>query len=165
MAITTWSSHVGYKTLIACDMAELEVPRDVSILCIEHDNLWSELAPVPLSNLDQDPTRVGYTAAKTLHAQIQGAGPSEAPGQIAPIAVVQRLSTEATAVNDPILRLALEYIYEHAKDGVTVSELVSILGVSRRSLEGKFKRNLNCTPAAQIRRIQLQSSGHRRQPR
>ena len=36
------------------------------MLCAEHDSLMSSLAPIPLSNLDQAPTRVGYAAAALL---------------------------------------------------------------------------------------------------
>lgn len=156
IGIIVWSSHVGCLAMQVCKKIGLRVPEDVSILCIEHDNLWSELAPVPLSNLDQDPTRVGFQAGRQLEHLMAGGAPTPEPIMVDPVSVIHRLSTEATAVNDPLLRLAMQYINEHCLDGITVSELVSILGVSRRSLEGKFKRGIKCTPAAYIRNLQLQ---------
>lgn len=156
IGIVVWSSHMGCLAMQACEKVGLRVPDDVSILCIEHDNLWSELAPVPLSNLDQDPTRVGFLAGQQLQHLMDGGQPTKQPIRVPPLSVVHRLSTEATAIGDPLLRLAMQYIYDHSIDGITVSELVAILGVSRRSLESKFKRNLKCTPAAYIRRLQLQ---------
>ena len=157
IAIVVWSSHVGYRVSMACQANDIEVPRDVAIVCIEHDSLWSELAPIPLSNLDQDPTRVGYAAAAQLGALMRGKVVPQRPVEVMPLSVVERLSSEATAVSDPVLKMALEYIYQHSREGITVKELTSILGVSRRSLESKFKRYLNSTPAAHIRMLQLQS--------
>lgn len=155
-AIAAWSSFVGYQLIIACQNLELDVPRDISIVCIEHDPLWSALAPIPLSNLDQDPRKVGYSAARTLASLLAGESAPTQPQHISPISIVQRMSTEASAVKDPVLRLAINYIYEHAKSGISVKEVVSTMGVSRRSLEAKFRNHLDCSPAVFIRRTQLQ---------
>lgn len=157
LAMVVWSSRAGYETLMACELAELDVPADVAMICLEHDLLWSELAPVPLSNLDPDPARVGYRAAQQLHELMLGGESPAEPVRIPPLAVQQRLSSDATSVKDPVLRLALSYIQDHASDGVTVSEVARLLGVSRRFLEIRFRRDLNCTPGAHIRRVQLES--------
>lgn len=157
VAIVVWSSVVGNLVAKICRECDFSIPQTVAILCIEHDHLWSTLAPVPLSNVDQDPWRIGYNAAKLLNAMIKGESPPTEPILIPPICVVQRRSTEASIVKDPVLKNALDLIYKQAKTGITVKEIVAALGVSRRALEAKFQRYLECTPAAYIRRIQLSS--------
>ncbi len=157
VAIVVWSSVVGNLVAKTCRECDFAIPQSVAILCIEHDHLWSTLAPVPLSNIDQDPWRIGYNAAKLLNAMIKGNPPPAEPILIPPICVMQRRSTEASVVSDPVLKSALDLIYEQAKTGITVKEVVATLGVSRRALEAKFQRYLECTPAACIRRIQLSS--------
>jgi LacI family transcriptional regulator len=157
VAIVVWSSVVGHLVAKACRECDFPIPNSVAILCIEHDHLWSTLAPVPLSNIDQDPWRIGYLAAKLLNRMIKGEPPPSEPILVPPICVMQRRSTEASVVKDPVLKSALDLIYEQAKTGITVKEVVATLGVSRRALEAKFQRYLDCTPAAYIRRIQLSS--------
>ncbi len=155
-AITVWSSFVGYLVIVACIQLGFEIPRDVSIVCIEHDPLWSVLAPVPLSNIDQDPTRVGHLAGQLIRSMIldeETAKPQ--PILVKPIEIVERLSSKASAVKDPVLGLAIEYIHDKASSGVTVLEVAKMLGISRRTLEEKFKSSLDCPPAAFIRRYQI----------
>ena len=129
----------------------------MAVLSIEHDPLWSALAPVPISYIDQDPWRVGYTAAKLLHSLIKGNAVPDEPIKINPISIVQRRSTEASAAKDPTLDRALKFIYEQAKSGITVKNVVDHVQVSRRGLEARFRNELDCSPAAFIKRIQLQS--------
>lgn len=155
-AIVCWSSYIGYLVCSACQSAEIAVPRSISILCIEHDPFWSALSPVPLSYIDQDPHRVGYQAGKLLKELMIGQPKPSAPILVPPISVVKAMSSDASAGQDPILRLAINYIHEHAVAGLTVKELVNTLGVSRRMLETKFNERLRCSPAVYIRTIQLQ---------
>lgn len=155
-AVIAWSSASGQVITRACHLSNLRVPDNVAILCIEHDDLFSSLAPIPLTNLDQDPWRVGYSAAKLLHNIKNGVTPSDEEIQIPPISVVPRLSTDATAVSDPILSTAVRYIYENAKQGIVVSDVIKHVGISRRALETRFKNQLHCSPGAYIRKIQLQ---------
>ncbi len=156
-AIVVWSSAMGQIVTQQCLKWGIDVPHAIAILCVEHDPLWSSLAPIPLSNIDQDPWRVGFSAAKLLHSMIKGNPAPVEPILIDPISIVQRRSTEASAAKDPVLDLALKFIYLNAKNGLTVKDVVDHIAISRRGLEAKFKHELNCSPAAFIRRIQLQS--------
>ena len=156
-ALVVWNSVIGQQVTQACLNQGYDVPQNVAILCIEHDPLWSSLAPVPLSNIDQDPWLVGYSAAKLLHTTIKGGPRPPRAIRIAPISIVQRLSTEASAVKDPVLGKALKFIYENARSGLSVSDVVAHVDISRRALESKFKQELNCSPGVYMRRIQLQA--------
>ncbi len=157
VGIVVWTSAVGQLVTKTCLENDMAVPQSVAVMCIEHDPLWSSLAPIPLSNIDQDPWRVGFTAAKLLHSMIRGDAPPTEPICIEPISIVQRRSTEASAAKDPVLDMAVKFIYQNAKTGLTVNEVVQHVSVSRRGLESRFRNELNCSPAAFIRRIQLQS--------
>ncbi|QEG24033.1 substrate-binding domain-containing protein [Mariniblastus fucicola] len=157
IAITVWSSFVGYLLILACQELELSIPGDVAIVCIEHDPMWSVLAPVPLSNLDQDPTRVGRTAGELLRSMIAGKPAPTEPILIRPISIVERLSSRASAVKDPVLGMAIDFIHQNTASGTTVMDVVKMLGISRRTLEEKFKTHLDCSPAVFIRRHQVRA--------
>ena len=155
--IVVWNSAVGQLVAGVCAENSIRIPESVAVVSIEHDPLWSSLAPIPISFIDQDPWRVGYMAAKLLHSLIKGHPVPSAPIKINPISIVQRRSTEASAAKDPVLDRALKYIYDNASCGITVKNVVDHVQVSRRGLESRFKNELDCSPAVLIKRIQLQN--------
>ena len=154
--VLVWSSDVGRNVTTASTSVGYRVPEDVAVLCAEHDSLMSSLAPIPLSNLDQAPMRVGYAAAAVLDELMQGQLAPEAPTWVPPIGVVQRQSTDTYAVDDPSVASALRFIRDNAHRPINVGDLLRAEGVSRRFLEQRFKRQLGRTPAAEIRDVRLQ---------
>ena len=50
----------------------LPVPDDLAVLCAEHESVMNSLAPVPMSNIDQSPLRVGREAAALLDRLMSG---------------------------------------------------------------------------------------------
>jgi len=154
--IVVWNTVVGQIVTRVCADHSIPIPEKVGVISIEHDPLWSALAPIPVSYVDQDPWRVGYLAAKLLHSLIKGHPVPEHPIKIGPISIVQRRSTEASVAKDPVLDRALKYIHENARCGITVKNVVDHASVSRRGLESRFKNELDCSPAALIKRVQLQ---------
>ncbi len=157
LGLVVWNSKIGQQVINNCIDANIDVPNSVAVLSIEHDALWSSLARVPISNIDQDPWRIGFNAAKLLHGMIKGDSPPTEPVLVEPISIVQRKSTEALAVRDPVLDKAIKFIYQNAQAGISVADILEYTNVSRRGLETKFKQELDCTPAVFIRRIQLQA--------
>lgn len=157
-ALICWSSKVGLAATIACEQRSISIPQSISIVCIEDDPLYSSLAPVPLSNVDQDPWRVGYQAAGLLHSMIEGKPGPAAPVQVPPLSVVERQSTRSAAVTDPVLQRSLAFVYENAQTGISVLDIVRHVEVSRRALETKFRKELKTTPSAFIKRLQLEAA-------
>ncbi len=155
VALVVWSSELGRMVSAKCVELGMVIPNEVSMVCVEHDALASSLSPTPLSSLDQDPWRVGYTAANTLHRLMDGHKIEQQQILVPPISIVQRFSSEASAVQDDLVREVYRYIHEHVGDGLNVDEIVRHFGVSRRSLEKKFQDHLQRSPAQIIRRARL----------
>jgi len=156
VGILVWSSETGRELTTICAELGLSVPEELAVLCVEHDPLMSALAPVPLSNVDQAPTRVGYEAAALLERLMRGGTAPDEPVLIPPIGIVQRQSTDTTAVDDPLVSQAMEFIRDHASEPIQVIDLQKLFDVSRRMLEHHFVRVLGRTPAAEIRRARLE---------
>jgi AraC-like DNA-binding protein len=53
------------------------------------------------------------------------------------------------------LRLALVFIEEHAGEPITIADIAEAARLSPRGLQGLFRRSLNTTPAAELRRVRL----------
>ncbi len=156
IGIFVWDSEVGREITSLCATLDISVPDEVSIVCSEHDPLISAMSTVPLSNIDQAPTRVGYEAAALLDRMMDGEPPPEQPILIPPNGVVHRQSSDTAAVDDPTVADALAFIREHISEPIQVIDLQQSLGLSRRVIEYRFAQVLGRSPAAEIRRARLE---------
>jgi len=155
-ALLVWNGVVGREVIAACNANGLPVPDAFAVLCAEHDSVMNSLAPVPMSNIDQSPLRVGREAAALLDRMMSGRRAPARPIHVPPVGVVQRQSTDTAAVDDPLVARALRHIRDHAHEALKVSDLQHALFISRRSLEHRFANALGRTPAAEIRRARLE---------
>ena len=152
LAVIVWDSNIASQMTGLCRTVNLRIPEDVSIVCIEHDDLVSSLSLIPLSNLDQDPWQVGYLAARHLSQMMNGEIESRSPFLIPPLSVTQRRSSESSAVEDEVVRNSYSFIHENITQGINVDDVVRVLDIPRRTLEKKFEEFLGMTPAKVIRR-------------
>ncbi|MFP4141624.1 MAG: substrate-binding domain-containing protein [Phycisphaerae bacterium] len=152
VAIFAVTDFLAYLAMSACRDVNLRVPHDAAIIGVDNDPLTCELAAPPLSSVDINAECVGYRAAEMLDSLMGGQTPPKAPVLIMPVGVVTRRSTDVLAIDDPLVANALEYIHQRATDGIQVPGVAGDLDVSRRTLERRFRKALNCTPAEEIRR-------------
>ena len=156
IGIYTRNSSVGRDAIAACRKAQLQVPHDVAILGADYDDLLSDASHPALSGILNPAQQVGYQAASILHQQMRGESICKDTTLIAPKTVVERLSTETLAINDPQTRQALEYLQAHACEHITVDDILKKVPLARRALERRFKRLLGRSPAKEICRIRIQ---------
>jgi len=156
IGIYTWGVEVGRDLILACRKAGLQVPHDVAILGGDYDELLSDACHPALSGILTPAQQVGYQAASILHQQIQGDTVSRAPILLPPKTVVERLSTEVMAVDDPQVQQAIQYLQAHACENITVDDILRQVPMARRALERKFKTHLGRSPAKEICRIRIQ---------
>jgi LacI family transcriptional regulator len=150
--------HLAHDLAAACLAAEIVVPDRVAIIGANNDDLVCETSFPPLSSVEVDFSRVGYLAARQLDGLLHGdklpAG--ERVIQVPPLGVVQRLSTNVQAVDDPQLAAAVAFIRDHACDPCDVSDIMREVAVSRSWLERQFAGKLNRTPRDEIVRIRIE---------
>ncbi len=142
----------------ACVHAGLRIPEQAAILGVDDDEMYTQLRHPNISSIQLQCRRIGYEAMQWLLADAPPAPPSTAAVRtllIPPQTVVSRQSTDIVAVDDPLLRLAAAYIRDHLHEGVNIKLLTSALGVSRTTLETRFKRILGRLPGEEVRRQRL----------
>jgi LacI family transcriptional regulator len=71
------------------------------------------------------------------------------------LGIAIRQSTDVLAIDDPDVAAAVRYIREHACRGAVVDDILRAVPVSRSILERRFRKALDCSPQALIRRTQL----------
>jgi len=156
VAVMACSDLFGVHLIKAAQTAQLKVPEDVSILGVDNDEFVCNLYGLPMSSIDQDPEAVGFKVAQCIRAFLVGGKkqPDEIVG--ANFKVVSRLSTNIFAIEDPQLKIALEFIQQHATyRRLTVDEVVAETFLSRRLLEIRFRKMLNRSILQEIKRVRI----------
>jgi LacI family transcriptional regulator len=156
IGIYTWGFDIGRDLIPACRNAGLQVPHDVAILGGDYDELLSDASHPALSGILTPAQQIGYQAAKLLHQQIQGGKVTKKTSFFTPKTVVERLSTEVLAIDDPQTLQAIQYLQAHACENITVDDILRKVPMARRALERKFKSLLGRSPAKEICHIRIQ---------
>jgi LacI family transcriptional regulator len=149
----------GQQLLMAAQSARVPVPEEVAVIGVD-DDLVCELCDPPLSSVVPNTDEIGFAAAALLDRLLAGETPPREWRTFRPRRIVPRESTDLRAViEDQDVALAVRHIREHACYGVTVSDVLRQLSVSRAWLERRFRKYLGHSPqteirAAQVRRVQ-----------
>ncbi len=160
IGIMAFDDSVAHDLADACVEEDIGVPEQVAIIGVNNDDLLCEGAWPPLSSVNPDYSRVGYTAAAMLEKLLAGEElePENRLIEFAPTGVVQRQSTTLLAIGDPDLALALRFIREHACDPCSVHDVLRVVPVGRRWLERQFVAQLGRTPHDEITRIRVDTA-------
>jgi LacI family transcriptional regulator len=160
IGILAADDSAGSAVAAACLKANISVPEQVAIIGVNNDDLLCDSAWPPLSSVEADYSRVGYSAAVLLDRLLDGERiPLEQRTvRLHPLGIVRRLSTDVLAVDDPQLAQAVRYIREHACDPCSMDDVLHHIAVGRRWLERQFARKLDRTPHEEILRVQMETA-------
>ncbi|MCU0795788.1 MAG: XylR family transcriptional regulator [Akkermansiaceae bacterium] len=156
LAVFAWNANSARELLQACTHAGIAVPRDVAVLSGGDDDLFCEIAPVPISAVQLGTEAIGYHAAALLDSMIRQ--PNRIPTletKIPPLGICERLSTDTMAAADESMAKALRFIRAAAGEVIQVDDVARHAGLCRRSLEQRFRALLGCSPATEIRRVRI----------
>ena len=98
---------------------------------------------------------MGFRAAEILQDMMNEGNVRHTTEFIPPTTVVERASTQVTAVEDRELARVCRFIREHACEGIDVNDVAEITSLSRRQLERRFRTELNRTPREEITSVQI----------
>ena len=144
------------QVLDACMSAGISVPQEISVLGVDDDPFICNATFPTLSSIQTNGKKAGYLLAEHLDNLIRGRRQQKWNVKIEPLRVVERRSTDATAITDRQVALALEYIWREAGDKpLSVPDVVKQFGSSRRFAEMHFKSIVGRTIMEEIRRVKL----------
>jgi len=138
------------QVLEACQLSGFSVPDEVAVLGVDDDEVLCQLCNPPLTSVLPNARLTGYEAAAMLSRMMHGEHLASQTRYIEPIRVVERQSTDATAVNDPKIAAAVRFINEHACEGIDVSDVLRAVPVSRTLFDRRFKTWLGHSPHQHI---------------
>jgi LacI family transcriptional regulator len=149
----------GQQVLDACRAASLRVPDEVAVIGQHNDELLCDLCDPPLSSVIPDARRVGSVAAELLDGLMRRDRPGAARVvEIPPIGLVTRQSTDLVAVADQRLARAMRHIRAHAHEVLSVDDIARTAGMSRSSLEKKFRDAFGRSPWDQVLHLRLREA-------
>jgi LacI family transcriptional regulator len=145
----------GRQIIQAAARAGLHVPDEIAIIGVNNEEIRSRLCQPPLSSIQIDSLRMGRTAAELLDRLLQGTPVSPIEIKVEPVGVITRGSTDGLSIPDTGIAAALALIRKEACNGITIREVLKRTSISRSHLEQGFRRYINRSPRAEIRRIQI----------
>lgn len=142
VGLTTFSDFEAVLFMQWIIEAGLDVPRQVAVLGWGDRRLLCESAPVPMSSVALNTPGLADAAVELLADLLNGTTPEQTTVTVPPLGIVTRQSTDVLASADPHVSKALRFMWDHASDDLAVDTIVKHVGVSRRTLERAFKREL-----------------------
>jgi LacI family transcriptional regulator len=152
--VLAFEGGVARDVAAACQAAGIRVPEEVAILSVG-DELACEMAWPAVSAIDMDRQRTGWEAAAMLNQLMSGQTLLQRRVVVNPRGIIQRLSTETLAVDDPRVVEAVRFIRKAVADGVRVEDVLDEVPVSRRTLEYAFNRALGRSIHQEITRERI----------
>ena len=163
IAVLAENDRMARTVLSACRKANLAVPNDVWILGVDNDELLCNTANPPLSSIAMDARATGERAAKALHTMMRNRRSLKRPLGYTFDGVVERLSSAKKAEYGALAERAAKCIEKHIERDLgskayLVADVVTEIGVSRRSLEMEFRKQTGRSLHDEIIRMQLKKA-------
>ena len=156
LALMTGSDIRGQQVLSACSEQGIAVPDEVAVAGVGNDEVLCNLCDPMLTSVELNMEKIGYEAAALLDRMMQGQDPPRDEILFHPAGLVARGSTDAMAIKDTDVTLALRFIREHYSEGISVQDVADRVALSRSTLQRRFAAVLHRTPRDEIVRVQIQ---------
>jgi LacI family transcriptional regulator len=153
VGVMACNDDCGRHVIEACKLANLAVPDVVGVLGADNDEVVCGLSDPPMSSVAIHFERAGFDAALVLFRLLRRKKAVPMKIMVHASHVIARHSTDITAAANPHVTKALQFIRDHARENVMVSEVSRAAGLSRRALEIKFRQEIGCSIREHVRRI------------
>ncbi|QDU33240.1 Xylose operon regulatory protein [Poriferisphaera corsica] len=143
IAIMACDDVIGRYVIDACRIANISVPQEVAVLGVDDDHFFCNLSHPSLSSIAVNAMKGGYEAAALLDRMMKDEKQSSERIIVAPMDIKSRQSTDVLAIDDQLIKQAMQIINEKAMLFITIDDIAQQCHVSRRHLEIRFRKVLN----------------------
>ena len=126
-----------------CKMKNIKIPKDVSLMGVDNDDLICNLSDPPISSIELDVEKGGYEAGRLIHQLIKKDKTEPFNIIINPTRIELRQSTEIYNVENEYIDTVVKYLIKNFDTEINIDALSEIVPLSRRNLEIKFKKEMD----------------------
>ena len=158
LPIGVYVSHDEVGRIVAqeCQRRGLRVPADVAIVAGQNEETFCEHPRPSLTSMEIGYERIGYEAARMLHALMEGGAMPTRPVLLPPQGLVVRESTDFYAVENELVAAALAYISANSHRPIGQDDVSKAVGAETRTLQNRFRKYLGRPIVAEIRRVRIE---------
>lgn len=149
------SDFVARRLLLACRFSGIRVPDMVSIVGVGNVYRDSLFAGIPISTVELPFYDMGYAAGKTLDGFRRGLVKSGVKRKFPPVRILERASSRLDRVKDELVTWVMESMRARLQEPLSVEQLAKEFGISRRSLEQRFRQSMQSSPYAELTRMRM----------
>ena len=155
--IGVWALNDNFARAVCliCEQLKLRIPEQVKVLGCDDIALARMYHPT-ISSIRTPGEEIGYQAMRELHKLIERKRGVRSTIQVKATELQIRESTFKTRTTPGDLDAVLEYIERHACSGVTIEQVLSIVGGSQRALSDRFREHVGHSISEEIQRVRLE---------
>jgi LacI family transcriptional regulator len=142
--------------LDACHVAGLNIPEDIAVVGVDNDESICDHSIPSLSSVACNQEKIGWEAAALLSRMLKGEKAPRADFFVEPDRVVARQSTDRLYCSDPATQRALDLMSDQIGKPFNIEELAEQVGVSKRTLETRFRDHLASSPHEYLTKMRVQ---------
>lgn len=148
------SDQLALYVARTCHFHKISIPYEISLLGVDNDTLFCQLTKPHLASIYVSYRRIGIEAAKILNKW----KPGRLLARIPPSTVVERGSCLPPLRSEPLINNALDYIRRHSANGLRVSDLLKLTGLSPNQLTYRFQLATGRSPKEMILNQRIQDA-------
>ena len=126
-----------------CKINNIRIPEEISLMGVDNDELICNLSDPPISSIVLDVEKGGYEAGQLIDQLISKERSEPFDIKVRPVRFKLRQSTEHYNISNEYISKIVGYIEENFTRDLTIGALTRLVPLSRRSLEIKFKEEMD----------------------
>ena len=156
-AVFCCHDYRAYQLMLVASDLKIRIPEELSILGVDNDTTLCAFAPVPLSSIDPNAFKVGYSAARMLQAILTDPPRDKIhrAHAVNPVGIVERESTEFIPTDPSWLSQALIFIEKNFSRGISAVDVIRLIGKSSTYVERIFKQKTTFSVQAYITQVRM----------
>ncbi|MCD8482571.1 MAG: substrate-binding domain-containing protein [Verrucomicrobia bacterium] len=163
VGIMAANDRIALSVIHFARLAGMHIPDNVAVIGVDNDVVQAEMLQTPLTSVQPNCRQIGWEALAALDSVFQSGHPLENKAliRIPPLHVVARASTDLLFIDDEEIRRALRYMRANFGRIKSISEIVSMLPLSRRTFEIRFHQAVGRSPHQELARLRWQHARNR----
>lgn len=157
-ALFLTDSHDAYKVLEAIRGAGLRIPEDIAVIAPYVSLQTHDLCVPSLTCADPNEFAWAIRAGSYLDRLMRGGSPHAEPLTMLPAGVIAAESTNVIAIEDPLVRSAMDFIRQHSSENINIKTIADLINRPRRTLERRFLAAVGMSPHEALLRERLSNA-------